>query len=165
MPDLLEMSASDLNRAVYVAIAFVKEDPKLDILAGVTYYMLRQHPDLPTGRIREAINELRGAIDRSSPDRQFDLSPNDSIYMSRILTRLVPGMTDANLRDGAKEYTLAFFDSYRRGVGQFRQVAPIESSNSKFDFRDAVGCCGLPRMPATGLASLHKVRLKGAFRP
>ena len=39
------------------------------------------------------------------------------------------------------------------------------SSNSKFAFRDAVGCCGLPRMPATGLASLHKVRLKGAFRP
>jgi hypothetical protein len=132
MPDSFEITAPELNRAVYVAVATVKEDPRLDVLAGITYYMLQKRPNLLVKKIREGIAALREAIDASSPDRQFDHSPDDSIYLSRILTRLVPKLTDPNLRAGAKAYTQAFFNSYRRGLDRFRQVASIETHIDRF---------------------------------
>src|SRR3712207_5696861 len=87
MPDQFELSASEVNKAVYVAIAFTKEDPQLNILAGITYYMLLKHPDLPTEEIREAIDQLQVSIDANSPNPEFDRSPHPSLYMSRTLTK------------------------------------------------------------------------------
>jgi hypothetical protein len=127
MPDLFEISAPELNRAVYVAIASVKQDPRLDILAGVTYYMLLQRPGLSAARIREKMAALDEMIAASSPDQQFDQSLDSSIYMSRILARLMPGVTDPVLRAGAKDYTLAFYNSFRSGLDLFRQVAPLDT--------------------------------------
>jgi hypothetical protein len=132
MPDQFEISAAELNQAVYVAIAAAVEDPQLDILAGVTYFMLQRHPNLLAGEIQAAIEELQGSIQASSPDREVDLSPDDTIYMSRVLTRLVPAVTNAHLQDGAEAYTRAFLNSFRRNVDPFRQVASIETQIDQF---------------------------------
>jgi hypothetical protein len=127
MAESFEISAPDLNRAVYVAIASVKADPRLDIIAGVIYSMLQRRPNLSAKKIREGIAALRVAVDACTPDPQFDHSPDEAIFMSRILSRMVPGITDANLRAGAKDFTLSFYKSFRGGLDLFRQVAPLET--------------------------------------
>ena len=132
MTESYEISAPELNRAVYVAIASVKQDPRLDILAGVTYYMLLQRPGLSATRILEKIAALDAAIAARSPDQQFDHSVESSIYMSRILARLAPGVSDTILRAAAKDYTLAFFSSFRSGLDLFRQVAPLETQIDRY---------------------------------
>ena len=72
---------------------------------------------------------------------KFDRSPNGQIYMTRILSRVVPAVTEEHLRDGIKGYTQAFLDSFRRGVyrrddNQLRQVAPIELQFDQFSAVD-----------------------------
>jgi hypothetical protein len=132
MAESFEITGPALNRAVYVSIASVKDDPQLDVLAGITFYTLQRKPNLTTEQIGDGIVAVGNAITESSPDLRFDQSPNESMYMSRILTRLVPKLTDPDWRDGSREYTRAFLGSYRRGVNQFRQVASIESQFDQF---------------------------------
>jgi hypothetical protein len=132
MAELFEMSASDLNKAVYVAVAAGRNDPQLDILAGATYYMLQRHPKLSTDSISDAITNVHALIEAMSPAPESDRSPDERTYMIRILSRLVPAVNEEILRDGVKDYTQAFLNSYRRGVHQERLVAPIESEFDQF---------------------------------
>ena len=126
MSEPIIVPAAKLNQAVYIAVAIAREDLETDILAGVTCHMLLEHGGLSTQEIRAAIDELQQAITAQRPDPRFDLSPNASIAISRILSRVVPALTTPVLRDGARRYTRAFLSSHRRDTGQLRQVAPIE---------------------------------------
>jgi hypothetical protein len=132
MPEVFEMSAQHLNQAVYVAIATTKDDPKLEILAGITYYTLRTQPNLTTNEILEGITALGVAIEASSPDLQVDHSPNESMYMSRVLPRLLPRISDEIWKAGARKFSLSFLDSYRRQVNPSRQVASIDTQFDQF---------------------------------
>ena len=132
LPSVFEMPASAVNQAVYVAIAANKDDSALDVLAGITYHTVRRTPGLSAEVLAQGVAALSAAIDASSPNRQFDHSPNACMYMSRILTRLAPRISDPVWRRGAKDYTRAFLGSYRQNVDQFRRLAAIDTQFDQF---------------------------------
>ena len=132
MADSISIPAAAVDKAVYVAIAASKDDAALDLLAGITVHLLQIHPDLSEAEISTLLRTLWEDIMANNPDPELDLSPNDSIFMSRILVRLAPALFDDRLRTAAKQYTRAFFSSFRGGVDQLRQVAPIYSQIDRF---------------------------------
>jgi hypothetical protein len=132
MADPIAIPAADLDRLVYVAVAGARDDAETDILAGVAQRIVAQRPDVSAAQLRGAITELRDAIAANRPARHADLARDSALLMSRLLTRVIPTLTGSVLRDGAREYTRAFLNSYRRGTSSLRQVAPIDLQFDRF---------------------------------
>jgi hypothetical protein len=132
LTDPIAVPAADLDRAVYVAVAGTRDAAETDILAGVAQQVVIQRPTVSTAQLSDAIIELRDTIAAKRPARQADLARDSALLMSRLLTRVVPVLTNPILRAAAREYTRAFLNSYRRGTSSLRQVAPIDLQFDRF---------------------------------
>jgi hypothetical protein len=132
LTDPIAVPAAYLDRAVYVAVAGARDDAETDILAGVAQQIVVQRPNVSTAQLRDAIIELRDAIAAKRPARQADFARDSALLISRLLTRVVPGLTSPILRTAARHYTRAFLNSYRRSTSSLRQVAPIDLQFDRF---------------------------------
>ena len=132
MPDSLTVSAVELDRTVYVAVAGARDDAATDILAGVAQHIVAQRPNISTPQLRNAITELRDTIAANRPARADDLARDSALLISRLLTRVVPKLTNPVLRTAARDYTRAFLNSFRLGTSSLRQVAPIDLQFDRF---------------------------------
>src|SRR5687767_13108175 len=128
------ISSADLNKAVYTAIASAKQDPALDVLAGVTCFMLLEDPALTKENILKEVIRFQEVITSNSTELH---GAHDALYVSRLLTKIAPSIDDGSaLQKGFRNYTLEFYKSYRQGVELFRQVESIESQSDQFDKAD-----------------------------
>jgi tetratricopeptide (TPR) repeat protein len=132
MADPITVPKAELDRAAYVAVAGARVDAETDILAGIAQQIVVQRPRVTTAHLRDAIVELRDTIVANRPARQAELSSDSALLMSRLLTRVVPKLTNPVLKAAARAYTRAFLNSYRRGTSSLRQVAPIDLQFDRF---------------------------------
>ena len=129
---IVTIPAADLDRLVYVAIAEARNDAEIELLAGLADRILQRRPNVAPANLAAAIEQFRAVIATTRPARAAELAPNTSLLMSRMLTRSVPGLTSTVSREGARDYTRAFFRSHRDGVPLRRQVAPLDLEFDRF---------------------------------
>jgi hypothetical protein len=129
---VVTIPAANLDRLVYVAIAEARNDAETELLAGLADRILQRRPNVTPANLSAAIEELRAAIAATRPVRAAELGSNTSLLMSRMLTRSVLRLTSIRPREGARDYTRAFFRSHRDGVPLRRQVAPLDLEFDRF---------------------------------
>jgi hypothetical protein len=125
MSDPLTMSKEAVDREVYLAVA-ATSSPETDVLAGIFRHLLLLRPNMGIPELKQASEAIATAIAQHRPDPVRDLSPDDAFRMSRILTAVVPRLTDDLLREAAVSYTREFLGSFRQGTSQRRQVQPLD---------------------------------------
>src|SRR5262245_53993537 len=133
MADPISVSAADLDRTVYAAIAGAKDNADTDILAGIAERIVARRPDVSTAELSGAIVEVRDALGARRPARLPEFTSDSALLMTLLLTRAVPALTGVVAREGARDFTRAFFDSHRRGTSLPRQVAPLTLQFDRFD--------------------------------
>lgn len=128
----IAVSAKELQRTVYVAVAGARDDAETDILAGMTVSIVAQRPDISTDELSNAVAALRDTLAANRPERVADFVRDSVLLMVRLLTRVVPHLTSPTLRSAARDYTRSFLGSFRRGTNSLQQVAPLDLQFDRF---------------------------------
>ncbi|RKH70318.1 hypothetical protein D7W81_09535 [Corallococcus aberystwythensis] len=79
------LSAQELNRRVYAAIAMSRQQPKLNLLAGAAYTLARDNPALTQAELTAHLNTLSTALGTYA----FDPAKDGAGPMMRVMLRML----------------------------------------------------------------------------
>ncbi|WP_244224871.1 hypothetical protein [Corallococcus sicarius] len=91
------LSAAELNRRVYSAVAMSKEAPKLNLMAGAAYILARDNPTLTQAELTTGINAISVALDSDGFDPTKDGAGPTVRVMLRMLSKAEPNLSSTSV--------------------------------------------------------------------
>lgn len=79
------LSAQELNRRIYAAIAMSRQQPKLNLLAGAAYTLARDNPTLTQAELTAGLNTLSAALGTYA----FDPAKDGAGPLMRVMLRML----------------------------------------------------------------------------
>ncbi|WP_141621819.1 hypothetical protein [Myxococcus sp. AB036A] len=122
------LTAQEVNRRVYAAVAMSRPDPRLHLQAGVAYFLARDNPALSQAELTAALNAVSTALNVYPFDPAKDGSGPRVRTMIRILARAQPHLPTTTAASKAlRAYAQSLLGSMHNGLDLERGLATAHS--------------------------------------